>query len=421
MDYAALPPEVNSARMYTGPGSGPMLAAALAWDSLASELSFAAADYSSAVTDMTSGPWRGPASASVAAAAAPYVTWMGTTAAQALQAAGQAKAAAGAYQAAFAMTVPPPVIAANRTLLASLVATNLLGQNTPAIAATEAHYGEMWAQDAAAMYGYAASSAAASELTPFPEPPPTTSSEAAALAQTATTSNAGTQATISQLMSAVPTALQGLTTPTSTTGILGSLGLGGSTSAARIGQMENWLGLGGTDFANPAGVLSLLAGTDGSPLGAFINNNALNTLFSSGFYMPGNFLGTMTDFYGLQGAGAAVDAAVGNAAIASAGGLGTAMPGLPGLGGLGGAVSAGLGHATSIGPLSVPPTWTAPSPIGAAASALPGAGTGAPTIAGAAPSMLGGMPLSGSAGRGFGEVPRYGFRPTVVMHPPAAG
>ena len=53
------------------------------------------------------------------------------------------------------------MIAANRTQLASLVATNIFGQNTPAIAANEAQYGEMWAQDATAMYGYAANSAAA--------------------------------------------------------------------------------------------------------------------------------------------------------------------------------------------------------------------------------------------------------------------
>ena len=59
------------------------------------------------------------------------------------------------------MTVPPPVIAANRSLLAALVATNFFGQNTPAIAATEIQYAEMWAQDAVAMYGYAASSASA--------------------------------------------------------------------------------------------------------------------------------------------------------------------------------------------------------------------------------------------------------------------
>ncbi len=32
MDYAVLPPEINSARIYAGPGSGPMLAAASAWE-----------------------------------------------------------------------------------------------------------------------------------------------------------------------------------------------------------------------------------------------------------------------------------------------------------------------------------------------------------------------------------------------------
>ena len=68
------------------------------------------------------------------------------------------------------MTVPPPEIAANRSLLAALVATNFLGMNTPAIAATEAQYAEMWAQDAVAMYGYAGSSAAATVLSPFTSP-----------------------------------------------------------------------------------------------------------------------------------------------------------------------------------------------------------------------------------------------------------
>jgi PPE-repeat protein len=49
--------------------------------------------------------------------------------------------------------VPPPIIEANRALLQALVATNLLGQNTPAIAATETLYAEMWAQDATVTLG----------------------------------------------------------------------------------------------------------------------------------------------------------------------------------------------------------------------------------------------------------------------------
>ncbi|GAB4920091.1 hypothetical protein MAHJHV45_47290 [Mycobacterium avium subsp. hominissuis] len=66
------------------------------------------------------------------------VAWMDTTAATALQTASRAMAAAAAYESAFAMTGGGTVIAANRSLLLSLIATNILGQNTPAIAATEA-------------------------------------------------------------------------------------------------------------------------------------------------------------------------------------------------------------------------------------------------------------------------------------------
>ncbi|WP_373195727.1 PPE family protein, partial [Mycobacterium marinum] len=158
LDFAQLPPEVNSALMYSGPGSGPMLTAAAAWDVLAAELQATASTYDALVTELTDGPWQGPSAANMVAAAMPQVEWLRNTAALAEQAGSQAVAAAGAYEAAFVATVPPPVIAANRALLMALMATNFLGQNTGAIAATEAQYGEMWAQDAAAMYGYAGSS-----------------------------------------------------------------------------------------------------------------------------------------------------------------------------------------------------------------------------------------------------------------------
>src|SRR5262245_59446056 len=153
--------------MYAGPGSSPMLAAAAAWDGLAAELRLAAGSYDLAISELTSAPWLGPASVSMAAAAAPYMAWMSSTAGQAEDAATQAEAAVVAYETAFAATVPPPVIAANRALLMTLIATNFFGQNSPAIAVSEAQYSEMWAQDAAAMYGYAGASAAASMLMPF--------------------------------------------------------------------------------------------------------------------------------------------------------------------------------------------------------------------------------------------------------------
>jgi PPE-repeat protein len=172
-DFGALPPEINSGKIYSGPGSTPLLAAATAWDALASELQTTAASYGSTIGELTSS-WQGPSSEAAASAAAPYTAWLSSTAAQAEQTASQAQAAAGAYEAAFAASIPPPVIAANRALLAALVATNFLGQNTPAIAANEATYAEFWAQDAVAMYGYAGAATTASQLTPFTAAPATT-------------------------------------------------------------------------------------------------------------------------------------------------------------------------------------------------------------------------------------------------------
>ena len=117
MDFAFLPPEINSGRMYTGAGAGPMLAAAAAWDELAAELSSTAASYASTVSSLTGGPWQGPSSSPWRLPPPPYVAWMNATAAQAEETGDQAKAAVAAYEAAFAATVPPPVIAANRALL----------------------------------------------------------------------------------------------------------------------------------------------------------------------------------------------------------------------------------------------------------------------------------------------------------------
>ncbi len=396
LDFAMLPPEVNSGRMYSGAGSGPMLAAASGWHGLAAELRSTATSYGSLLSTLTDEEWRGAASASMAAAAAPYVAWLGTTAEQAEQAAAQAEAAAAAYETAFAATVPPRVIAVNRAQLMALIATNILGQNTPAIAATEAQYAEMWAQDAAAMYSYAASSASASQLSQFTGPLQTTSpsglsAQSAAVAQAVATPAGTQQKTLSQLMSALPAALQGLSSPVSSsapaTGILGLLTGSGSGSSTLDGVWAQW-------------------GPDAS---------IWNTVFSSGFYMPSN---TMAPFLSLLGqqAGSAGSDAVGQAAGSA---LGEAVAG-PGIGGVGNAVSAGLGRAPMIGAMSVPPSWTAPAPLaGPLASPLGGTPmVPPPAVAAGMP----GMPIGGAAAQPYGRaVPQYGFRPTFVARPPAAG
>jgi PPE-repeat protein len=205
MDFALLPPEVNSGLMYAGPGPGPMLAAAAGWHAVGAELESTASGYSSELAGLT-GTWFGPSSVTMAAAVTPYVAWLHASAAQAVQTGTQAYAAAAAYEAAFAMTVPPPVIAANRAQLAALVATNFFGQNTPAIAATEAHYVQMWAQDATAMYGYEAASTPARTLTPFHQPPRTTNpagqgAQAHAVAQAAGNATSAHTHSLAQLSS----------------------------------------------------------------------------------------------------------------------------------------------------------------------------------------------------------------------------
>lgn len=340
MDYGALPPEVNSARMYAGSGSGSMLAAGAAWDALAAELRSAAASYSSVISGLIAS-WLGPSSASMAAAAAPYAAWLTTTSARAEQTANQARAAAAAYEAAFAATVPPPVIEANRAELASLISANTFGQNTAAIAANEARYAGMWAQDSAAMYGYAGQSAAASTMTPFDPPPQNTNpagttSQAAAAGQVVGTSAAThTQSALSRLTSVTPSALRSLAGP-----------------------------------ADPPSLASFLSSLNSSPLAKVAGNVELvskailpandvliNTIM--GLAIGARTLGDMT-------------VAVKAAAPSLAAGLGSAAPAF------GSAVSASVGQAGSVGGLAVPPSWAAATPaIRTVAAVLSGTSQGA--------------------------------------------
>jgi PPE-repeat protein len=173
VDFPLLPPEINSTRMYSGAGSGPLFMVAAAWDGLAAGLQGSASSFDSVITGLASGPWVGPASVAMAAAATRYAGWLNAAAGQAALAAGQARVAATAFEMAFAATVHPAAVTANRMLLGTLIATNFLGQNTPAIAATEFHYVEMWAQDVAAMVGYHAGGRSVAATLPLFSAPPT--------------------------------------------------------------------------------------------------------------------------------------------------------------------------------------------------------------------------------------------------------
>ena len=159
--YARLPPEINSALIFAGPGAAPLLAAAKAWDGLAEDLSSSASSFFSVTSDLANGAWQGTSSAAMMAVATQYVSWLSAAAAQAEAASTQASAIAAAFETALEGTVQPAVVAANRNLVQALASANHLGQNAPAIADIEAAYEQMWASDVVAMSGYHADASAA--------------------------------------------------------------------------------------------------------------------------------------------------------------------------------------------------------------------------------------------------------------------
>ncbi|KAA1249998.1 PPE domain-containing protein [Mycobacterium simiae] len=416
-DFVSLPPEINSARMYSGPGSGPMMAAASAWDGLAAELSAAATGYNVVIADLTGSSWVGPASRSMVSAVTPYVGWLSACAGHAEEAASQARAAAAAYETAFMVTVPPPVIAANRVLLMMLIASNFFGQNTPAIAATEADYLEMWAQDAAAMYGYAASSALATELGRFSAPPNTTSPDAvsgqsAALANTATPaadSAQNTAATIPQLLSAaaLPQAPQYLAAPAGASPsdvvivvdtVIGDVPVLGWLPT----PSNNWAGL-------YPGMYTALRQT----LQAYFGVGIANFGWSIGQQLfPG--LGTTA------GSGGAWYPTPQFAALGAEGWHYHGGAGLS-------ASSASMASSTKIGELSVPAGWGS-APAGAeqfvtkVMSANVITSPGDPNAANVVNTALRGFPLdSHTAQRAGNKGIRYGLLYRVLARPPSAG
>ncbi|PJE21614.1 MAG: hypothetical protein CK431_20870 [Mycobacterium sp.] len=365
-DFGLLPPEINSARMYMGPGAGSMLAAANAWDGLAAVLNSAAVSYGTVIAGLAVESWFGPASASMAAAAAPYAGWLSAAAMRAERTAAQARTAAAAYETAFAMTVPPPLITANREQLMSLAATNLLGQNSPAIEALQAEYAEMWAQDAAAMFAYAASSETASTLLPFTAP--TQAADPAGPAAAAAVSGQTAQDLMSSISAQTLQGLAALISPVSS---------GIPASAASI------------TVPTPIGELDLLAvyiatiGTGSLAVGAV--NASVNS--ARPWNIPGASSGPDRDEERDQDGGSWTHL------------LGSTPNSQ------GGAASAGVGQAALVGPLTVPHSWTVAAPeIRLAVESLPGTSVGAgptPTNLSAAPAaLLGGMALASMAGRG---------------------
>jgi PPE-repeat protein len=415
MSFMVFPPEVNSALMYSGAGSGPLMAAASAWNELAADLESTATSYQSVIAQLTGGPWLGPTATRMASAAAPYIAWLQGSSIQAAQTGGQASLAAAAYESAFAATVPPSVIAANRALLAALVATNFLGQNTPAIAATEALYMEMWFQDGLTMDTYAVTSQQAAAL-PQQTPAPNTSdggasADSAAAAQSASTPGSSIGSLGTDLESLLASYLNsgsltnGLTNVLTNglTSVLGDLGVPTSLDSTIVGALTS-TGLGSTDSILPVqGVYyaTMMASMPARMLISMANSmNASQAMQASNQAM-------------LADVSALVDAK-----------MKAVLGGISGqLRGFGSAISAQLASAHRLGGLSIPNGWanSAPEMASRAAPVLPQTSVSPPT-ASSLPNSPFTQALMGSlSGRGVGTQAAKTAPVRVETRTPAGG
>lgn len=418
MSFMMFPPEVNSGLMYSGAGSGPLMAAASAWDELAADLEATATSYQTVLGQLIQATWLGPTSVRMASATAPYVAWLATTAGQAAQTSAQARFAAFAYESAFASTVPPAVIAANRALLAALVATNFLGQNSPAIAATEIHYMEMWFQDGLTMDTYATTSQQAVVL-PEQTPAPSTSdggvsADVAAAAQTIENS-------ITSLVNNLTTTLQALLGFNSTAGTT-------NLSSAFTSTMSNLTGASTgahTAAATGAGATAAITPTAaGTATGSIvpIQMTYYAVMLAS---MPAKMLMSLGNSMAASQAMQAGQQAM-LADVTSI--LDTKMKALLGgisgqMRGFGSAITAQLASAGRLGGLSIPNSWAQAAPeMVRAAPILPANSVAAPMVTAGTPNSPFTQALMGSLnGRGMATQAAKTQSVKVETRTPAGG
>jgi PPE-repeat protein len=397
MEFTTLPPEITSALIHSGPGAESFIAASGAWQQLGTNLEDAAENYAAALSSLGE-TWHGPSSAAMFQAVQPYLAWLQTTAQQAQQTASSAMAAAAAFNSARAAVVPTAQVTANRMQLVQLLATNLFGRNLPAIAANEAQYQTMWANNSAAMSRYEAASSQATTLPQFTSPAATTN-PTGQTNQAKATSAATTPSTSPTTAAASPAA---------------PLPAAGDPSTGYIGLANTYA----NQFVSsgfPLNLLSYLAQNQSAQA-----LQGVNAQIGQGVSEGESALGG-----GLGGGGAA-------GALGGLGGLGQLGPGALGAAGLGQAsTSAATGVGVSIGKLTAPPSVvnllpSSQAPVQLASAATPlGAGeSGMPML----PPLM--PPPISPAGSGWRKRKNQKYedveigaelKGTVIRPPPSAG
>jgi PPE-repeat protein len=391
MSFSLIPPEINSALMYSGAGSAPLLEASTAWNDLAADLEATATQYQTAITNLTTGTWLGTSSTQMATAAEPYIAWLQSTAAEAAQTGAQAQAAAAAYTTAYASMVPPPLITANRAELTTLVSNNFLGQNTGAIANNEADYLSMWIQDALGMDTYNQASTGASGALPAQTAAPMVTSGSNALAAAAAPADSSTDSLALGLINAIADLFG-----------YGAAGTTGQTALTSLGDLGTFLPTVATAIAaNPSAALLPIQGI---------------------YYM--GMLGSTPARMFMSGGGGAAGAASGDALngmkdslLANVGKMvdtkgASVLSGVTGQlskwgAGIQSGIQAQMANAMHAGGLSVPHSWHT-----GAEGGMDRAAPLLPTNSVAAPSMMHGLPSSpfsqglmgALAGRGMSTV-----------------
>ncbi|HEY3995853.1 MAG TPA: PPE family protein [Mycobacterium sp.] len=188
--WIAFPPEVHSTLLSSGPGSGPLLAAAATWSSMSAEYVSAADELTGLLGAAQGSAWQGPSAEQYVAAHAPYLGWLHESSAKSAAAATLHETAATAYTAALAAMPTLPELAANHAIHGALLATNFFGVNTIPIAVNEADYARMWLQAAETMTTYQVVTESAMAAVPATTPAPTIVTPAAEVTVAATQASA---------------------------------------------------------------------------------------------------------------------------------------------------------------------------------------------------------------------------------------